>query len=358
MLNFRNITAELDDIANQIQKTGNSRLAGQLDLISNSLDQRSKRAASAKRKADQAQGLSMPGAGGGGEDPPPGSGDADEAGHADSFEATQYHKVPVGPDSMSRYLNAPSPADILDRLDFAQAEGELNIQAGKKKAEKKKADADVDGGGDFDPGDPLDPYSTAGLPETGDEEIQPPNDVNQEGDDLEFFGNEPPGSLHMPVGRRQKAKLARSILLRTAADVVVDEPANLHQSEPGEDVERDQSLGGKGGGGEEVMDEEDVMEDYDEDMEDEGEDEVMDEGDLTDEDEYEDDAEMEDDYDEDMEDTYEEDDEEEEDDEDGDEEAGAYAGKEYASRKSSRSGGRTASRRPRRGQPRIKTTVR
>jgi len=341
-MNFRNITAELDDIANQIQKKGDSCLAGQIDLISNSLDRRSQQAAKSPRKADQAQGLSMPGdGGGGGEEPPPGSGDADEAGHADSFEATEYHKVPVGNDSMSRYLKAPSPADILNRLDFAQEEGEINIQASKKKADHD--------GGDFDPADPLDPYSTAGLPETGDEEAQPPNDVNQEGDDLEFFGNEPPGSLHMPVGRRETAKIARQILSRAAAEIVVDEPEDLHKSEPGEDVERDQSLGGKGGpdADEEVYDEEEMMDmDYEEDEgndEDEEEEEMMD---MEDEDYEDDEEEMMDMEDEDY-----------EDEEEEDMEAGAYSGKEYASRKSPKTKTRTASRKRPRGQSRIRTTV-
>jgi len=245
------IIAELDDIAQSIQKSGDIRMATRIDMVSNELE--------SKRTAGLAEGLSIPKSSEGGA---PGWEDADQGQWQDAYEAGNYHKIPVGKDSMSRYLDIPSPADILDRLEFAD-EGEVNIQASRKAEVQTPIEVDL--------GDGLDSFSTSGLPEAGDETASHPVDEDQEGSILDFFGTEPAGSLHMPgkssgaeisedhevfeeepVTSNKKAAKARKILKPVAADVVVKNPKELHNSEAGENVERDQSLGGrgKGGGGE------------------------------------------------------------------------------------------------------------
>ena len=234
---FKEITAELDNIAAALQKRGEVKLAARLDIVSNTLDLRE---ATLKPKKVANPNDMMPK----GPDMNPGSEDADEAGRSDAFEAKNYHKVPVGKDSMSKFLGIQSPDDI--NLDFAQDEGEINIQATKRRATSK----------DIDVGDAADHFSTAGLPESGNETRNPPIDKDQKGSDLEFFGFEPAGKLHMPNKASSKSsktedvtmnpREARKLLERAAAEVIVDDPKDLHQSEEGEDVERDQSLGGKG----------------------------------------------------------------------------------------------------------------
>jgi hypothetical protein len=296
---YKNIVAELDSIADMVQKQGQSKIAARIDQVSNSLEIQGRKAF--KRKADQSEGLSMPSQGNGGVEANPGSLDADESFWSDSFTADNYHKIPVGQQSMQKAVHGGTgAADMLDRLNIAE-EGEVNVQASKRR--KKKASDDSS---NFDEGDPMDPFSTAGLPETGDESSQPPVDANQEGDVLEFWGQEPGGSLHMPGGER--AAKARAIL-RKAADIVVED--DPHTSGPGEDVERDQSLGGRT---ETAMDE-DEMDDHMDDVEEVVEDEVEDEMEDHEEEMHEDEM---------------------EDDDDDGEEAGMYANMEYASRKQAR----------------------
>lgn len=262
---FSDITAELDDIADTLQKRGFNRLAARTDMISNTLEQYDKRRSSRRpnrRQADSLgsdKGLSMQTTGG---ETPPGSADADESGQSDRFIAETYHKTPVGKDSVSRMLGAPSPADMLSRLDFAD-KGVINIQSSRRQA----AEGDA-----FDEGDPVDPWTTAGLPESGDESQETPPDKTQKGDVLPFLGTEEEGSLHMPQGtsggseseiesilteaeegemanddrllmgkeRRSSVRDAHAILeehARTAADVEVSDPDTLlHHHDAMEDV--------------------------------------------------------------------------------------------------------------------------
>lgn len=253
---FKDILAELDDIASTLQQRGFNRLAARTDMVTNTLETHSQRVPT-RRKADigDNKGLSQ---GGSFKGPPPGSDDADEAGHSDQFVAEHYHRVPVGKDSVSRMLGAPSVADMLSRLDFAD-EGKINVQASRRQA------ADD---GNFDEGDPIDPWTTAGLPESGDESAEPPVDIDQEGDVLPFLGTEEEGSLHMPEGSGggseseidrlleqaeeqdvttepgmmgRESSRARQILqshARQAADVEVSQPGKLlnHPGDPQEDV--------------------------------------------------------------------------------------------------------------------------
>ena len=261
---FESIARELDDIANSLEKRGFKKLASRLDMVSNTLEAADRRIASRRKAAPNDLMPSAP------DGPPPGSEDADEAGHYDAYEAKNYHKVPVGKDSLSKMLGAPSPADMLNRLEIA-AEGQINIQASRRrKAEVAPMDVDE--------GDAADPFTTAGLPESGDETQGKPVDEDQEGGTLEFYGTEAPGTLHMPtngggstddvenileeaeeygednedgveeVALKNRLSSARNILRRTAADIVVEDPADLHDSETGDNVERDQPLGGLGNG--------------------------------------------------------------------------------------------------------------
>lgn len=248
MCSFKMITAELDEIADQLQNSGQKRLARQLDIVSNSL---------AKRQA-AFDSLGFP-KGTPSSEPPPGSGDADEAGHDDAFEAKHYHKVPIGQKSVSDIvIGKGGLASILDRLDFAE-EGEINIQ---KRGSSRRAN------------EVSDTFTTSGLPDSGDEEEVPPPDLSQEGGTLQFYGTEPPGDLHMPGGEGKElsdevlASRARKILKRKVAEVIVEEPKDLHISEEGEDVERDQDLGGLGGGKESdlpVVQEDEVIDEVQED---------------------------------------------------------------------------------------------
>lgn len=260
---FKAITGELDDIATVLQNRGFSKLAKRLDTVSNELDARDKlraatqqRAAPTNRKAISDAGFAMPGPGG---EPNPDWESSEQVG--DQFSAEHYHKVPVGKDSMSRMLGAPSPADMMNRLDFADT-GKINIQSSHRRA----AD-EPDTGGDFDEGDPLDPWTTSGLPEAGDEDEEPPPDRNQVGDTIEFYGFEEEGSLHMPEGSSSSAGEVQHLLdeaeegevhsrpgemthegtderaasardvLRAAANVEVCNPKQLlHHHDPQEDV--------------------------------------------------------------------------------------------------------------------------
>jgi hypothetical protein len=265
---FQDIVQELDDLADQLQKSKLVKLASRVDIVSNTLSHYD-------RKIQSKQPRGTRGAARGPMDMEfperveeflPGSDDADEAGHQDAYSAQAYHKVPVGKDSMSRMLGTPSPADILDRLDIAD-EGHINIQASRR----------ADKSGFVDEGDPLDPWTTKGLGESGDEEREPPLDKEEVGGTLEFFGFEPEGTLHMPDSTSSSVpevdkiereaeegdhhldffpgKMERDLpepqrderrasysdaqkLLRTAAEIEVDDPEVLlnHPGDPQEDI--------------------------------------------------------------------------------------------------------------------------
>lgn len=302
------ISSELDDIANGVEALKKShpklaasltKIAAHIDLVSNSVENRSRRAATER------------------DDYLPGEfGPEDE--HQDSFEATDYHKTPIGKDSVSKAIGK-NVADILSDLDLAQrtspSEGhEVNVQAAKKdpkkpvkkvdpktdKKSEKKSEKDDKSRKDKKPAkkkasewpfsdisaedigkmaaqgrwdlvdravaiasgriaettqeietDPDevgsdDDLSTSDLAETGDESENPPIDESQEGGVLQFFGTFPqtesgggPDSGHHHASRR---------ILRQAAEaeapVIVEDAKKQHESESGEDVERDQSLGG------------------------------------------------------------------------------------------------------------------
>lgn len=358
-MSFKRVTAELDEIAGQLQKKGLNRMAASVDVVANTLEELSKsRRASKKRQADQSMGMSFPGSSGG-MSANPGSEDADEDGRSDAYTAPQeiMHRVPVGKDSMLRATRGvASPGEI--SLDFAQEEQQISIQAGKRRRSKKNRRRATPRGNEgwLDPGNPDDIKSTAGLPETGDEDEVPPVDKPQVGDVLPFYGTDPAGSLH-GGGRASnrsngnmtsQAQNARFALLREAAEVNVQmkHPNDIESDDPGDDVESDQSLGGlptesgdssvvsmpmEMGAG--AIDEAGIVgaeedDDYDDDeMDDEDEDDYED-----DEDDYEDDdEEMDDDYDD--EDDYDDDDDDDDYDDDDDmedeESAGAYAAIEY-----------------------------
>lgn len=198
---FKNITAELDDIAESLQARGDSRLAARIDMVSNSLEtiKAKPRKASTRTATEDLET----------------DGD-DEPGRYDAFTAEVYHREPVGKDSVSKAIGT-NLKDIVGRLDFAQdtndAEGhKIKIQSSKRKAK----------GMEVDTGDPLDHFSTAGLEEAGDETKNPPVDASQEGEDLQFFGFEEAGKLHMPGGGKKAAALARDILARVAGDMPVE----------------------------------------------------------------------------------------------------------------------------------------
>jgi len=197
---FRNIIAELDDIADLLENRGAKRLAEKIDVVCNTLQkvkpsrQASQRVATEDLETD---------------------GD-DEPGRYDAFEAKVEHRYPVGKDSMSKAIGV-NLKDIVGRLDFAQdtndAEGhKINVQASGRQAKDVEVDT----------GDPLDHFSTAGLEESGDETKNPPLDKNEEGGDLQLFGFAEAGSLHMPGGGKKAAALARDILARVAGDIPVD----------------------------------------------------------------------------------------------------------------------------------------
>jgi len=197
---YRDIVAELDDIANTLQARGFNRLAARTDLVTNTLEMAarrmsSRRGAYSRRRSNTGiggvEGLSM---GSNYKGAPPGSDDADEAGHSDQFIAKHYHRVPVGKDSVSRMLGTPSVGDMLNKLDFAD-ESPIKLQASRRRSGKIRFAADEPYNGD-----PMDPWTTAGLPESGDEKEEPPIDFKQEGDVLPFLGYEEEGTLHMPGG--------------------------------------------------------------------------------------------------------------------------------------------------------------
>jgi hypothetical protein len=237
-MNFQHITAELESIADQLQSKGQVKLARRVDIITNTIEVASKNLKKASPNDMMPKGPDMN----------PGSEDSDENARLDAFEATHYHRVPVGKDSMSSYLGAPSPADM--ELDFAQQDMPIHIQSSKKKASPENG---------IDEGDINNDYSTAGLPESGNEKRNPPVDVNQVGSDLELFGFQPAGTLHMPgkgkpaktetpseekaqedapkedskkkVSTAQKVLQARKTLMKAATEVIIEDPADMHMGQ-------------------------------------------------------------------------------------------------------------------------------
>jgi len=306
------VSPELDDLADQVQ--GLSRryprhakrlmaLAANLDTVSNQLDTEATRASrtAAAGDPDAEQGAWGP-----------------EAAYDDSYEADDYHKAPIGNDSLAKAIDK-NPADILSDLDFAQStsgkdkhrilvqadrnrprgrqaagswpfrdltpaqlaefarKGEWDQvrraasmamgSAGSRTSAKVEADTDMDVDiGTFGSEDRL---STADLGESGDEDIAKPVDADQEGGTLQFYGTyaqtdndsgpdsghhrrgvEPPNRQNFSDIRTSGRKRARSVIERMADRQVkpeVTDPDALLNDEPGDNVERDQPLGGLSG---------------------------------------------------------------------------------------------------------------
>jgi hypothetical protein len=266
----KQIQATLDSIATEVQALGKrypklastmNKYAARIDVVTNSIQAGAIRRAGEERGGERLEGEFGP-----------------EDEHQDSFEATNYHKTPIGNDSMSKAIGK-NPADILADLDFAQnsggAEGhEINIQAGRfasswpfrdlspkafvrlaqnghwdlvgkaaRLARRMAGEGSMEV--DEDETGSADDLSTADLAETGDESQNAPIDASQEGDTLQFFGTEPAGSgtdsgHHRGARRRQMLRRASE----ADAPVIVENAERLHDGEPGENVERDQSLGG------------------------------------------------------------------------------------------------------------------
>jgi len=237
-MSFSSMTAELEDIAGTLEARGFKRLAARCDVITNTLERldganarlaakkppakkaptkkEEDEAPAKKRKADLGdnKGLSQ---GGSFKGPPPGSSDADEAGHSDQFIAENYHRTPVGNDSVSKMLGTPSVADMLSKLDFAD-EGRINIQASRRAADDS-----------YDEGDPQDPFTTAGLPESGDEGAVPPVDKDQEGDVLPFLGTVEEGTLHMPQSASGSSSDVDRILSQAEQGTVKSTPGLMNR---------------------------------------------------------------------------------------------------------------------------------
>jgi len=110
------ITAEIDAIAAQLEKNGNPVVAARLDSVSNTLD---RFAASGKRRAIDNGDMVHNGPR---DERPPGSEDTDEPEHQDAYEASNYHKVPIGKQSVSDAIGSDITSMLSD-LDFAQATG-------------------------------------------------------------------------------------------------------------------------------------------------------------------------------------------------------------------------------------------
>lgn len=275
------ITAELDDIANSIQFLGKryprnatvlTRIAARLDTVSNQLDATPPPSRSRKAAA-------VPEGEWGPEDT-----------YQDAFEASDYHKVPVGKDSLSKALDK-NLSDILSDLEFAQTTNgndrhKINVQAGRKaswpfadlspqglqrmaekgdwasisRAAKMAASrqaAEMEVGLDRTGSD--DSLSTGDLAEVGNEDETPPVDKDETGGTLQFYGTVPAGQGPDSGHHRSNVKApnrqlrmadteARKYLQRIAGDkkapVKLKQPDALQEDEPGMDVERDQELGG------------------------------------------------------------------------------------------------------------------
>jgi len=283
------ITAELDEVAGELQKLAEKnpraakvliRTAKRLDTVSNSLE---RAAPPAQRQAKQE---------GPADDYLPGEfGPENE--HQDAFTATNYHKVPIGKDSMSKAIGK-NVSEILSDLDFAQRgnatdKNRINVQSGRQPARKPTRQAAADwpfsdltpetigkmaaaGRWDLveratkmaqsrkaaemevqeDETGTADDLSTAALAESGDESDVPPVDASQDGGDLQFYGTYPAIEGGPDSGHHRRSS-ARQRLQRKASEpkapVKVKSPEALLNDEPGDNVERDQELGGLSGYG-------------------------------------------------------------------------------------------------------------
>jgi hypothetical protein len=287
-------------------------LAANLDTVSNQLDTEATKATRAVRTAaagdpDDEQGAWGP-----------------EAAYDDSYEADDYHKAPIGNDSLAKAIDK-NPADILSDLDFAQSTNgkdkhRILVQSDRRRSNGRRAgrtswpfkdlspddlvgfarrgqwdqvrraanmamgsavssrertsakvDADTDMDVDIGTFGSEDRLSTADLGESGDEEIAKPVDADQEGGTLQFYGTyaqtandsgpdsghhrrnvEPPNRENFSDIRTSSARRgrARSVIERMADRQVkpeVKDPDDLLNDEPGDNVERDQPLGGLSG---------------------------------------------------------------------------------------------------------------
>jgi hypothetical protein len=304
------VTPELDDLADQVQGLSKKyprhakrlmALAANLDTVSNQLDTE---AVSASRIAA------------GDPDEEQGSWGTEDT-YQDSYEADDYHKVPVGNDSLAKAIDK-NPADILSDLNFAQSTNgtdkhRILIQADRNRGRRAgrtswpfkdlsptdltdlarkgdwdqvrraaamamaspkartsaKVESDPDMDVDIGTFGSEDRLSTADLGESGDEDIAKPNDAEQEGGTLQFYGTyaqtdndsgpdsghhrrnvEPPNRENRSGIRAGRASRARSVIERMADRQVrpeVKDPDDLLNDEPGDNVERDQPLGGLSG---------------------------------------------------------------------------------------------------------------
>lgn len=231
-----------------------------------------------------------------------------ESDYQDSYEADDYHKVPVGSDSLSKAIDKNVP-DIVSELQFAQntsgkdkhriliqadrhnkngrtvswpfadltpthltnwarqgqwdqirqaasmALSASNVSGSRTAAEKSEMEVDL---GRYGKEDNL---STADLAESGNEDITKPIDADDAGGILQFFGTYPqksnddgPDSGHhrrnVQAPNRTTSSRARSLLERVADRPVkpeVKQPDDLLNDEPGNNVERDNPLGGLSG---------------------------------------------------------------------------------------------------------------
>lgn len=262
---FKDLTIELDRIAGTLQKRGGSdnvRIATAIDAVSNSLDTLGK-SASGGRRAISNNEMVFKGTG----EPPPGSDDAMEYEHEDSFVAdpSTYQRVPLGAQSMGEFVGAPSPDKI--NLDIAE-EGPVFIQARRQAPRQPRQARNIrffansgrsaaeSAAGDLKEysdeigtiGDALDPFTTSGM-----EPEQDAVDANQKGQTLEFYENDlPAGSLHMPKkggpGLSARAQTARRVL-RKAVVEVQDPKQAAHDDDSMNHIPSDTGyMGAKGGG--------------------------------------------------------------------------------------------------------------
>lgn len=231
------IVAELQEVAGVVERS-DPRTAARIDVCCNTIESRSRRRAGLNDEL--VPHFSS--------DRNPGDEDADEGARYEKHEQWvkpgEYHRFPIGPRSVSQGMTmgwdnkTKSPRQgpiksITDiDTDFA-SEDPVIIQAGKTRKPQRQAACDED------EGDPLDDLTTGGLPSSGHDFSV---DEHQEGTKLPYRGV---GPYKGKVGSKNQARTARAILERVAGPVIVKDPRNLHRDEPGDEVVRDQDLGGQ-----------------------------------------------------------------------------------------------------------------
>jgi hypothetical protein len=252
------ISSELDDISNSVEALakGNPKLAKKmasitrnLDIVANTVDRMAKQEGPAEAYPEGEFGF--------------------ENEHQDSYTAKNYHKVPVGADSVAKAIGK-NLTDIMADLDFVQTTNPaekhaINVQASLQRAVKnqnwklaeklaRKA-AEIELKIDEDETGSEDDLSTSDLSESGGDDAI---DQAQVGGVLPLRGSEPQSTGGQDTGHhaRQSSKkylAAKKILSKIASDTTVQpkvkQPYDLLNSEPGENVERDNSLGGLSGYG-------------------------------------------------------------------------------------------------------------